>query len=83
MSSAPIRARTESEASETIVEPYLQDEKKAIEKALREGRAPRCPRCREGLDVRPVPRPPAVSYVRHRSLVTCPRCGCHAALDHA
>lgn len=40
-----------------------------------------CPRCTTPLDARPVLPGEAVSYVRRRIVVACPRCRGHGALD--
>jgi len=63
------------------MESFTREEQRAIERAHRADSPLVCPRCATDLDSRPVARPPTVSYVRHRTLVTCPGCGCHAAID--
>jgi transcription elongation factor Elf1 len=62
---------------------FSQEEQRALEETERLGEPFLCPRCGIELDARSVPRPPAVAYVRHRLLLTCSRCGSHAAIDRA
>lgn len=60
---------------------YTAAERRTLEMALREGRAPRCPHCDVTLSAQPVERSPEVSYVRHRVWVLCPQCRRTAGLD--
>jgi hypothetical protein len=52
-----------------------------LERALHDGQELACPGCQAPLARHPVPAPAAVSYVRHRLLVICPRCHRSATLD--
>jgi uncharacterized protein with PIN domain len=55
--------------------------RRALEKALRTGSPLVCPACGAALASHPVEPPAAVAYVRHRTLVICPRCHRSGSLD--
>ena len=65
----------------TRQEPYEDAQHRALHAAFVEGRALLCPVCGSGLDRRPVPPRPDVSYVRERLWVSCPRCHLGTVLD--
>ncbi len=60
---------------------FTRTELAELKGARERGEELECPRCHLVLKPRPVPRPPAVSYVRRRTWYLCPRCGRSAVLD--
>ena len=60
---------------------YTAAERKRLEGALAAGGTPACPACGAAVDVRDVPRPKAVSYVRRRVWILCPSCGRTGAVE--
>lgn len=59
---------------------YTPDERRTLEVGLARGlRA--CPRCGTALELRDVPSPPEVSYVRDRVWLVCGGCGASTVLD--
>ena len=64
-----------------MMRPFSAEEKEGIESAFRAGVPLRCPTCDVALDERPIAIPTAVSYVRRRTMVSCPACKGHVVLD--
>lgn len=62
-------------------EVYSRKELASLKSSIREGAAPRCPRCEEPLTQRMVRGTPGVAYVRNRVWLACPTCGRSAVLD--
>ncbi|TVP76114.1 MAG: hypothetical protein EA352_06540 [Gemmatimonadales bacterium] len=60
---------------------YSREELAAIRAAFQTEAPVNCPRCLVELESNPVPRPTAVSYVRHRLWLLCPGCGRSAVVD--
>lgn len=60
---------------------YTREEEERLVRVLREGGPPLCPRCGAGLATRDVPPSEAISYVRDRLWLVCPRCRTSLVLD--
>ncbi|HSJ06710.1 MAG TPA: hypothetical protein VK936_08410 [Longimicrobiales bacterium] len=63
-------------------EAYDAEQRRELERALREGVALACPACGAELSRQPVQRSPEVAYVRRRVWVVCPGCRRSASLDN-
>ena len=62
---------------------FGEEDRRRVRKLYRLGAPLECPTCRVPLDRREVSPNPAVSYVRHRLVVSCPSCRAHLVLDRS
>ncbi|HSG49495.1 MAG TPA: hypothetical protein VLA43_16870 [Longimicrobiales bacterium] len=53
---------------------FSRNEEAALRRCWRDTGEAACPRCGVPLEARSIPSPTAVSYVRRRSWLACPRC---------
>lgn len=60
--------------------PYTADERRALERTLAGGGRV-CPRCGTTLEIRDVPSPAEVAYVRDRLWLVCGGCHASAVID--